>query len=99
MFINNAFDLEVLSCTIRKAPNVNGNRFSDHRCVFIKISTAGNKRGKGNWKLNNSLLEDITYVNRMNTLIDDFITEKNHINGNKQMIWNLLKNRIKEFSQ
>ena len=28
-----------------------------------------------------------------------FITEYTHINGNKQMIWDLLKNRIKEFSQ
>ena len=38
-------------------------------------------------------------MNRMNTLIDDLITEKNHINGNKQMVWDLSKNRIKEFSQ
>ena len=99
MFINNTFDLEILGCTIRKAPKVNGNRCSDHRCIVIKISTMTNKRGKGYWKLNNSLLEDNTYVQKMNTLIDDFIAENNNNNGNKQIIWDLLKNRIKEFSQ
>ena len=35
----------------------------------------------------------------MNTLIDYFIAQNNYSNGNKQIIWDLLKNRIKEFSQ
>ena len=100
MFINNAFDLEILKCTIRKAQKVTRNRFSDHRLIVIKISTMRNKGRQGSWKLSSSLLEHNIYVHKINTLIDDFIAENNNSNGNiKQIIWDLLKNRIKEFSQ
>ena len=43
--------------------------FTDHRAVFVSISTQQNKRGPGYWKINNLLLQNEDYVQFMtNTL-------------------------------
>ena len=44
-----------------------------HRGCGIAILLSEVVKGPGYWKFNNSLLEDITYVNQMNEEIDSFI--------------------------
>ena len=51
---------------IQFGPSVN------HRGCGIAILLSEVVNGPGYWKFNNSLLEDITYVNQMNEVIDSF---------------------------
>ena len=44
---------------------------SDHSIVILQLSLASVKHGKGLWKFNNSLLNDIQYVNTINKIIED----------------------------
>ena len=68
-----------------------------HRGCGIAILLSEVVKGPGYWKFNNSLLEDINYVNQMNEVTDSFIRGDNTANQDQQS-WELLKLRIKQFS-
>ena len=70
---------------------------SDHRGCVIAILLSEVVKGPGYWKFNNSLLEDINYVNQVSEVIDSFVTDDNTANQDHQS-WELLKLRIKPFS-
>ena len=56
------------------------------------------EKGPGYWKFNNTLLGDLEFVQEMNVLIDEHI--QNIIeNSDSQVEWELLKNKIRTFSQ
>jgi hypothetical protein len=82
---------ETRECNIMSVP------MSDHRGCSITIQFVEVVKGPDYWKLNNSLLEDINYVNQTNDLIDSFLTENSN-NTQDQQSWELLKLRIKDFS-
>ncbi len=73
-------------------------RKSDHRIVRLKLSL-GNviQRGPGFWKLNNSLLEDKTYVQDIKEIIQLKEVEYNYIND-ARVKWELMKFEIKSES-
>jgi exonuclease III len=83
----------VRSCDIRPALI----RYTDHMAISIKV-ILNNTRGPGTWKFNNSLLEDRTYISRLKTFINEY--KNSHINSNKnpQVLWEILKIDIKEFT-
>jgi exonuclease III len=66
---------------------------SDHSPVSITILFDSNKRGKGFWKLNCSLLQDPDYV----TLIKNTITETMDINkaSNSMLLWDTIKLQVR----
>ena len=68
--------------------------FSDHRGILIQFDGYEQKRGPSYWKFNNSLLKDITFVNKTNTIIADFISENSETRADLK--WELLKLKIKE---
>ena len=43
---------------------------SDHSMVYMSVSINPSQRGPGYWKLNNSLLKDPEYLDKVNTLLD-----------------------------
>ena len=63
---------------------------SDHRGCGITVLLSEIVKGPGYWKFNNSLLEDINYVNQMNEVIYSFVTDVN-IASQDQQSWELLK--------
>ena len=69
---------------------------SDHRGVEIVIKCSDSKRGPGYYKFNNSLLKNSTFVNKMNTIIDTFLSENNNVNAIDKL--ELLKITIREES-
>ena len=69
---------------------------SDHKAVCIEVSTEIFIRGPGIWKFNNSLLNDIHYLEKINTLIDIFLIDNTH--KNPALKWELLKSEIKSIS-
>ena len=70
---------------------------SDHRGCVIAILLSEVVKGPGYWKFNNSLLEDINYVNQMSEVTDSFVTDDNTANQDQQSR-ELLKLRVKPFS-
>ena len=68
----------------------------DHNAISLKLKVSENKRGKGYWKLNNSLLNDITYLNEIKEVIRSVNYEFSYLD--QQMKWEMCKIRIKDFS-
>ena len=83
--VNNTLESSILSF-----PN------SDHRGVAIRLQNVLAERGPGYWKINNSLLSELEYLQLINTVIENFELEyqNKHVDGDIQ--WELLKIRIKE---
>ena len=69
-----------------------------HRECGIAILLSEVVKGPGYWKFNNSLLEDINYVNQTNEVTDSFTRGDNTANQDQQS-WELLKLRIKQLWQ
>ena len=70
---------------------------SDHLAYFLFLNLNKNKRGKGYWKLNVSLLSNINYVNLMNETIDEVLETCAHMNIATK--WEYLKYQIREVSK
>lgn len=66
---------------------------SDHSPITIQIKTSTNERGKGIWKLNNSLLEIPEYVDMINLLIDNTIAD--HEGEDVRLVWEVIKMKIR----
>ena len=69
---------------------------TDHRGVEIMIKCSESKRGPGYYKFNNSLLDNDLFVNKMNSIIDTFLTE--NVEQNPVLKLELLKLKLKEES-
>lgn len=69
---------------------------SDHRGIYINLRISDNNRGPGYFKFNNSLLQDKIFVQKMNAVIDNFLTQ----NANETPVqkWELLKLKLKNES-
>ena len=75
----------ITNCSIVSVP------FSDHRGCSISIQESDIKRGNGYWKFNNSLLQDINYIGKMNMFLDEYHGKYE----DAQLDWEILKIQIK----
>ena len=57
---------------------------SDHRGCCIAILLSEVVKGPGYWKFNNSLLDNINYLNEMKEVTDSFIIDDNTANQDQQ---------------
>ena len=64
--------------------------------MTIKLQVTTKKRGKGFWKLNNSLLKDEIYKQGIKNIIKKFKIE--HNNFDNQLKWEMCKIKIREYS-
>ena len=69
----------------------------DHGSVVLEIKIKYNSRGKGYWKLNNSILGEENYKEGIIKLFDD-VVETYGDDVPKCLLWEFLKIKIKEFS-
>ena len=68
---------------------------SDHNIISLKIAVPNaQRRGRGTWKFNNSLLRDREFVNQMNQLLQGSI-EKNSNIKDKRLKWDVVKMDIR----
>ena len=71
--------------------------FSDHSAVILKLRPlAGDKRGPGYWKFNNSLVDYKQFVSQMNGKIEDYFHETMEI-SNPVIRWDFLKFKMRQF--
>ena len=68
---------------------------SDQTGCFIDIKFTDIVKGNGYCKFNNSLLFDIDFVNKMNTLTDSFVRDND---VHYETLWELLKVKMQECS-
>jgi len=69
----------------------------DHKAVSISIRSKFNERGKGYWKLNNSIIDESEYVNGIKTIYNEVLAEYRD-SISIHLLWDYLKLRIKQFS-
>ena len=69
---------------------------SDHQYVSVIFNFNKSTKGPGRWKQNTSILGDITYKNKINNLLEQ--TRNQYQGLNKQMLWEVIKIKVKEFS-
>ena len=67
----------------------------DHKAVTTEIYLSPNKRDKGYWKLNNSLLKDELYKNKVMQEIRNTVLEYGQVLS-KQDLLELIKVKVKE---
>ena len=68
---------------------------TDHQSVFMKIKTCPDEKGKGYWKLNNSILENYDYATLINSLIEKYFIKKHEIQD-LTLRWDLFKVEVRE---
>jgi hypothetical protein len=67
---------------------------TDHNYTTITLRLIKGTRGKGNWKFNNNLLTDVTYVKFIKNLIQQE-TKDNSEYEDKGFLWDYVKMRIR----
>ena len=85
-------------CNTSEADIIPGYK-TDHSMITLQISLHSNKRGRGFWKLNTSLLKDIEYVNRIKLIINR--TKEEYANDetvNPSLLWEMVKMKVREES-
>ena len=70
---------------------------SDHKVVNVHLKAKKNDRGKGYWKMNNSMLNIEEYDLGIRKIYDEVILEYGQ-DGPKSLIWDYFKIEVKEFS-
>jgi exonuclease III len=89
IIVPQSFIFNIIECKINPA------FLSDHNIVSISIAIKEEqKRGRGMWKFNNSLLSDSVYIKRINSLIEECETKYGKMND-KRMVWDVIKMEIR----
>ena len=70
---------------------------SDHSIIFVHVTSSLVKRGRGFWKFNASLLQDLDYVQSVSNLIDNLKEETLYM-SDKQLRWEYIKTEIRSFT-
>ena len=64
---------------------------TDHQAISLKINMSNDNKGKGFFKINNSILTDKSYKDKIENVIDYFILKSNYTE-NLSQLWDLFKN-------
>ena len=76
--------------------NISPGFKTDHSSIDVKIESSNDCRGRGFWKFNVSLLNDIEYVNKIKKCIHEVNTNCKYMNPD--MLWDFLKCEIRTIS-
>ena len=84
--MNKIIDCDIISNTI-----------SDHAFIEMQIQTSMSLKGKGFWKMNNSLLHNKEYLDKINKIID--LSQYRYDNLDLGTKWEMTKMDIIEYTQ
>ena len=89
---------ESLTCDITHSDIVPGFK-TDHSMITLTISLHSNPRGNGFWKLNTSLLSEISYIEQVKITIQQTADEyKEDDSVNPALLWEMIKLKVREKS-
>ena len=69
---------------------------TDHQSVYINCIPAVSEKGRGYWKIKNSILQEVEYQLMINNLIDNYIYDKVNHNVDCRLLLDVLKIEIRE---
>lgn len=69
---------------------------TDHKCILILLNLNKTNKGPGWWKLNTSILLDKLYQEKIKEILEK--TKQKYSSLSKQLLWEISKIKIKEFS-
>ena len=90
-FTTSGFDHKIENITY--LPGV----MTDHSAIFASVSMSESKKGSGYWKLNNSHLTDITFVNYINEEIECNLEVSQSMGASER--WEYIKQSVKKACQ
>ena len=72
---------------------------TDHSMITLNVALHLNPRGKGFWKLNTSLLYEMSYVQEIKTAIESTVNQyKDDTSVNPALLWEMIKLKVREKS-
>ena len=71
---------------------------TDHKAVITEFSTTDFKRGPGYWKFNNSYLKNPLFIEKMNSMLEQYTIDSHNENMSNIDRWELCKVEIRNFS-
>ena len=92
IFIGTEFCSLVETCKIKPVTI----QSTDHQSVYINFIPGVSEKGRGYWKINNSILQEVEYQLLINNLIDKYIYDKVNNNVDCPLLWDVLKIEIRE---
>jgi hypothetical protein len=92
IFIGTNFCSLVETCKIKSVTI----QSADHQSVYINCIPRVSEKGRGYWKINNSILQEVEYQLLINNLIDKYIYDKVINNVDCWLLWDVLKIEIRE---
>jgi hypothetical protein len=66
--------------------------------VFLKLRSGVQEKGRGFWKINNSILQELEYQILINRLIDKHIENSKNNQIDSRLVWDVLKIEIHDHS-
>ena len=59
--------------------------------MFLKLRSGVQEKGRGFWKINNSILQELEYQTLINYLIDEHIENSKNNQIDSRLVWDALK--------
>ena len=66
----------------------------DHKTATFSLDIELTKRGRGNWKINSSILNDIDYTKMIKRVISDFLITDTREYTTLHILWEAIKTII-----
>ena len=91
LFCSNVLQPQCILCNICQSPS------PDHKAIGLSLMLNKNKRGKGYWKLNNSILKQTEFEDGIKHIYEQICGEYEH-HVSKGVLWEYFKLRVKQYS-
>jgi hypothetical protein len=73
-------------------------KYTDYQSVFLNFLSSVEDKGKGFWKINNSMLNDKDYQDKINDIILKYSAKFNNDLKNCRLLWDAHKVEIREIT-
>ena len=82
----------VQSCKIKPAVI----QYTDHQSVVLTFRSGVSEKGRGYWKINNSVIQEYDYKQLINKVIDKYLIQYHNNKIDIRLLWDAMKVEIRE---
>ena len=86
------FFSHVQGCKIKLA----GIQYTDHQSVVLTFRSGVSEKGRGYWKINNSVIHEYDYKQLINKVIDKYLIQYHNNKIDIRLLWEAMKVEIRE---